>query len=83
MIIATKSQDTAAALDGMAASGSPGFAVACAQNGVRNEEAALREFEDVYGICVMAPTAHTDARRRRGLLGAGVRDARHRPVPVG
>jgi 2-dehydropantoate 2-reductase len=60
-IIATKSQDTAAALDGIASSGSTGFAIACAQNGVRNEEAALRRFPDVYGICVMAPTAHTDA----------------------
>lgn len=60
VIIATKSQDTAAALDAIAACGSEGFAVACAQNGVRNEEAALRRFADVYGICVMAPTAYTD-----------------------
>ena len=60
VIIATKSQDTAAALDAIAACGSEGFAVACAQNGVRNEEAALRRFEDVYGICVMAPTAYSD-----------------------
>ena len=59
-IIATKSQDTQAALDGLVAAGSPGIAVACAQNGVRNEEAALRVFENVYGICVMSPTAHSE-----------------------
>ncbi len=32
------------------------MAVACAQNGVANERAALRRFADVYGICVMLPS---------------------------
>jgi 2-dehydropantoate 2-reductase len=59
-VIATKSQDTAEVLDGLVDCGCEGLAVACAQNGVRNEEAALRRFADVYGICVMAPTAHTE-----------------------
>lgn len=60
VILATKSQDTEAALDSLAGAESRDFAVACAQNGVRNEESALRRFADVYGICVMAPTAHSD-----------------------
>ncbi len=60
-IIATKSHDTLPALQGLvAARGSEVLAVACAQNGVRNEEAALRMFANVYGICVMSPTAHSE-----------------------
>ncbi len=59
-IIATKSQDTQTVLDGLVASGTERLVVACAQNGVRNEEAALRMFGDVYGICVMSPTAHSE-----------------------
>jgi 2-dehydropantoate 2-reductase len=59
-ILATKSQDTEAALDAVEAGGCEQIAIACAQNGVRNEEAALRRFADVYGICVMAPTAHSE-----------------------
>jgi 2-dehydropantoate 2-reductase len=60
-ILATKSQDTQAALQGLVASqGSEMLRVACAQNGVRNEEAALRMFANVYGICVMSPTAHSE-----------------------
>lgn len=59
-IVATKSQDTQAALQGLAAAaGRDELTVACAQNGVRNEEAALRMFANVYGICVMSPTAHS------------------------
>jgi 2-dehydropantoate 2-reductase len=60
MILATKSQDTDAALDAVAAGGCEEIAIACAQNGVRNEESALRRFSEVYGICVMAPTAHSE-----------------------
>jgi 2-dehydropantoate 2-reductase len=60
-IVATKSQDTWSALGALsAAPGSDKLAVACAQNGVRNEEMALRMFENVYGICVMSPTAHSE-----------------------
>jgi 2-dehydropantoate 2-reductase len=60
-IVATKSQDTLLALQGLvAARGSEALTIACAQNGVRNEEAALRMFANVYGICVMSPTAHSE-----------------------
>jgi 2-dehydropantoate 2-reductase len=60
VIIATKSQDTSEVLDALEATGCEQLKVVCAQNGVRNEEAALRKFADVYGICVMAPTAHSE-----------------------
>jgi 2-dehydropantoate 2-reductase len=60
VIIATKSQDTSEVLDALEATGCEQLKVVCAQNGVRNEEAALRRFADVYGICVMAPTAHSE-----------------------
>ena len=60
VIIATKSQDTSEVLDAIAATGCEQLKVVCAQNGVRNEETALRRFEDVYGICVMAPTSHSE-----------------------
>src|SRR5262245_26761301 len=47
LILATKSQDTIAAL----APWSPDLPVVCAQNGVANERMALRRFERVYGMC--------------------------------
>ncbi|MFI5915326.1 ketopantoate reductase family protein [Dactylosporangium sp. NPDC051541] len=46
--------------------------VVCLQNGVANERAALRLFPDVYGICVMLPSAH---------LEPGVVIAQCHPVP--
>jgi len=59
-ILAMKSQDTANALSSLADSAPPSIAVACAQNGVANEPAALRHFTNVYGICVMCPTNHLE-----------------------
>jgi 2-dehydropantoate 2-reductase len=32
----------------------------CLQNGVANEQAALRRFANVYGICVMLPGSHLE-----------------------
>ena len=55
VILTMKSQDTAGALDDIAAI-APDVPVVCAQNGVSNEREALRRFERVYGICVMMPT---------------------------
>jgi 2-dehydropantoate 2-reductase len=52
VLLAMKSQDTAAALDELTATVDPGLAVVCAQNGVENERAALRRFERVYGMFV-------------------------------
>jgi 2-dehydropantoate 2-reductase len=51
VILATKSQDTVAALDELARA-QPDAAVVCAQNGVANERMALRRFARVYGMYV-------------------------------
>jgi 2-dehydropantoate 2-reductase len=51
VILATKSQDSVAALDALAAV-APDAAVVCAQNGIANEGMALRRFADVYGMYV-------------------------------
>ncbi|AQZ67488.1 2-dehydropantoate 2-reductase [[Actinomadura] parvosata subsp. kistnae] len=51
LILATKSQDTIAALAPWPAD----LPVVCAQNGVANERMVLRRFERVYGMCVWLP----------------------------
>ena len=60
VVLAMKTQDTAAALGALAAAAPPGIAVACAQNGVENERLALRHFANVYGICVVMPASHLE-----------------------
>ena len=60
VICAVKSQDTGAALGALAAVAPPALRVACAQNGVENERAALRLFANVYGIHVMLPATHLE-----------------------
>jgi 2-dehydropantoate 2-reductase len=55
VFLAMKSQDTAAALDDLAAVAPPDIAVVCAQNGVDNERMALRRFANVYGMLVYMP----------------------------
>lgn len=67
LIVATKSQDTATVLGewsiqpvaggGVAARDLP---VVCAQNGVANEEMALRRFRRVYGMAVWLPASHLE-----------------------
>ena len=57
VLLAMKTQDTAAALGALAAAAPPRITVACAQNGVENERLALRHFADVYGIRVVAPAS--------------------------
>jgi 2-dehydropantoate 2-reductase len=54
LILATKSQDTIAALSPWPT----GLPVVCAQNGVANERMALRRFEHVHGMCVWLPAEH-------------------------
>ena len=56
LILATKSQDTLAALDPWPAD----LPVVCAQNGVANERAVLRRTERVYGMCVWLPAQHLE-----------------------
>src|SRR5262249_37220829 len=61
VVLAMKTQDTAAALDALVAAGaSPDMAVVCAQNGVENERLAARRFADVYAMCVMCPAGHLE-----------------------
>ena len=50
VLLAMKSQDTEDALRALAASAPPETAVACVQNGVANERAALRMFATVHAI---------------------------------
>lgn len=61
LVLAVKTQDTAAALDAWGAYGEgAGPAVVCAQNGVENERLALRRFRDVYAMCVWLPCTHLE-----------------------
>jgi 2-dehydropantoate 2-reductase len=60
VIITTKTQDSTAAFDALAASAPRETPVVCAQNGVENERLALRRFEHTYGICVMLPAEHLE-----------------------
>ncbi|TMR24676.1 ketopantoate reductase family protein [Nonomuraea turkmeniaca] len=56
LILATKSQDTIAALGDWPAD----LPVVCAQNGVDNERTVLRRFSRVYGMCVWLPAQHLE-----------------------
>jgi 2-dehydropantoate 2-reductase len=66
LVLAVKSQDTAQLLNQLAAVSAedgvcPGdLPVLCAQNGVANEDAALRCFSRVYGVCVTIPATHLE-----------------------
>lgn len=60
VLLATKSQDTAAALLDLAAVAPATIAIVCVQNGVANERAASRLFASVYGVCVMVPAEHLE-----------------------
>ncbi len=72
VLLAMKSMDTEAALRDLAAHAEPRTAVVCVQNGVANERAALRMFENVYAVWVMFPATH---------LTPGVVVADSAPVP--
>ena len=72
VLLAMKSMDTQAALRALAAHADPATPVVCVQNAVANERAALRMFPNVFGVCVMLPSAH---------LVPGVVIAHSSPVP--
>lgn len=55
MMLAMKTQDTPAALDRLRAAGWTDGPIYCAQNGVTNEDLALRVFPNVHGILVLLP----------------------------
>jgi 2-dehydropantoate 2-reductase len=58
VLLAVKSQDTAAAIGALAATAPADIPIVCVQNGVENERVALRCFPNVYGVCVVLPTTH-------------------------
>lgn len=58
VLLATKSQDTLAALVGLRDAAGPATPVVCLQNGVDNERVAARLLDSVYGAVVMCPAAH-------------------------
>jgi 2-dehydropantoate 2-reductase len=76
VMVATKSQDTAGALETLRGTAPASAPVVCLQNGVENERVALRLFPNVYGAVVMSPTAHLEPGivQAYGTKGTGVID---------
>ena len=60
VLLGVKSQHTPEVLAQLELYAPPETPIVCLQNGVDNERAALRSFENVYGICVMCPTTHLE-----------------------
>lgn len=60
LVLAVKSQQTASVLAQLAGASAP---VVCAQNGISNEDEALRYFADVHGVCVNVPAEHLEPGR--------------------
>lgn len=58
LVLAMKTQDTQGALDSALAAGFGKARIVCLQNGLENERLALRLFPDVYGVCVVLPSAY-------------------------
>ncbi len=58
VVLATKTQDSSAALQALVAAAAPGVAVLCAENGAENERLALRLFPHVYAAVVQLPATH-------------------------
>lgn len=57
VLLAVKSHQSAAALDGLERAGHHEPVIVCLQNGVSNEREALRRTPDVHGVCVMMPAS--------------------------
>ncbi|HEY0247156.1 MAG TPA: 2-dehydropantoate 2-reductase N-terminal domain-containing protein [Gryllotalpicola sp.] len=60
VVLAVKTQQTAAALDDLALNAPAGVRVLCLQNGIDNERQALRFFDDVYGASVTLLGSHLE-----------------------
>ncbi len=60
LVLAMKTQDTPEALDRLRAVGWTNGPIFCAQNGVTNEDMALRIFPNVHGVLVMMPASYTE-----------------------
>lgn len=74
VLLCTKSQDSAAALEQLALAAPRGVPVVCAQNGVANEPLAAARFERVYGAVVFTPAE---------LVHPGRVTVHSEPVPAG
>jgi 2-dehydropantoate 2-reductase len=81
VLLATKSQDTLAALIDLRAAAPTTTPLVCLQNGVENERTALRLRPNVYGAIVMMPTAHLEPGlvHAYGTRGLGVIDVGRYP----
>ena len=87
VVLAMKTQDTAAAVRDLSACAPPTVTIVCAQNGLENERLALRAFAQVQGMCVMLPAAHLSpgyveayGRPLTGLLDVGAYPRGHTRV---
>ena len=83
VVLAMKSQDTAAAVRDARRRRAAVDAGRVLQNGVENERAALRRFANVYGVCVMCPTAHLDPGVVQAYSAPTTGHPRRRPLPDG
>ena len=72
VLLATKTQDSARALDDLRGAAGPEIPIVCLQNGVESARIALRRFEHVAAAITMLPSAH---------LQAGIVQAFSAPVP--
>lgn len=72
VLLATKTQDSAQALDDLRETAGSEIPLLCLQNGVESARMALRRFERVAGAITMLPSAH---------LQAGIVQAFSAPVP--
>ncbi|NUU20201.1 MAG: ketopantoate reductase family protein [Streptomycetaceae bacterium] len=60
VLLCVKTQDSEAALRDLAGAAPVSTPVVCAQNGVANEDFALRSFDNVYGMNVMCPALYAE-----------------------
>jgi 2-dehydropantoate 2-reductase len=72
VLLATKTQDAASALDALREAAGAAVPVVCLQNGLESARLALRRFERVLGALLVLPTSH---------LEPGVVLAHSAPVP--
>lgn len=84
VVLAVKSQDTEGALRALSLAAPPETAVVCAQNGVSNEPAALRWFDNVYGIGLQMPCVYLEPGRvfLRSAPVSGVLDLGRYPQSI-
>jgi 2-dehydropantoate 2-reductase len=87
LLLATKTQDTEAALDTLAPVAPQTIPIFCAQNSVANERMAMQRFPNVYGVFVWCPADYLTpghvqvwSAPRSGILHVGRYPAGSDPV---